>query len=129
MINSPPDTGAGTVRQVGLWEMNIVRLYLDDCSMDDRLSGQSELFVSDTPARLGQCVKPLREGTIKKYVLVSRIKRGSRVLQAHVLLDLLGHNHIALHSGAIHRPGQIRTVVYEGLEPLFTEDKERSDLC
>ncbi|HVU56796.1 MAG TPA: ATP-binding protein [Puia sp.] len=95
--------------------------------MDDRqyLWDRLNAFLSDTPIQIEEMRRA--EGHYKRTrYWASRIQRGARVLRSQVLLDVLQR----VISGCdkeeeVHELVQMVQVVYEGLEPLLQEEKEK----
>jgi len=95
--------------------------------MDDRqyLWDRLNAFLSDTPMQIEEMRRA--EGHYKRTrYWASKIKRGARVLRSQVLLEVL--QRIILHCDKeeeVHELVQMAQVVYEGLEPLLQEEKEK----
>jgi len=95
--------------------------------MDDRqyLWDRLNTFLSDTPMQIDEMRRAEGHHKRTRY-WASRIKRGARVLRSQVLLDVL--QRIIFHCDKeeeVHELVQMVQVVYEGLEPLLREEKEK----
>jgi PAS domain S-box-containing protein len=97
--------------------------------MDDRqyLWDRLSSFLSETPGQIEELRKAAIAGNHKKaFTWASRIKRGARVLQAHVLVGLLRQIRACCKvEEDVNELLQMVQVVYEGLEPLLREEKEK----
>jgi len=122
------DAQAGTEKG---WEMDFGPVYdlgllrqMDDRQyLWDRLNG----FVIDTPGRIAEMQTAAGQGDFEKLAYwAGRIKRNARVLQAHMLLSLLGKIELRCKGGKDAGDlVQMVGAVYEGLEPLLQEEKEK----
>jgi len=130
-INMLLDKNGAQARNEKEWETNAGPTY--DLGllrqMDDRqyLWDRVNAFITDTPGRIAEMQVAAVHGDREKLLYwAGRIKRGARVLQAHMLLGLLGQ--IELRTGRGEEViGLVQMVqaVYEGLEPLLQEEKEK----
>jgi PAS domain S-box-containing protein len=97
--------------------------------MDDRqyLWDRLNAFVTETPGRIAEMRKAAVEGEYEKVLyLAGRIKRSARVLQAHVMMNLLGQMEYQCRKGEeVIGLVQMVQLVYEGLEPLLQQEKEK----
>ncbi|MBN9383208.1 MAG: response regulator [Chitinophagaceae bacterium] len=112
------EMGAGPIYDLGLLQQMDDRQYLWD-----RLNA----FIIDTPGRIAEMQTAAGQGDGEKVVYwASRIKRGARVLQAHMLLGLLGQIEARCYEGE-DVTGLVRMVqsAYEGMELQLQEEKEK----
>lgn len=119
---SNDERGKGAAMNIGqAYDLGLLRQMDDRQYLWDRLNA----FLSDTPIQIGEMRRA--EGNYKRTrYWASRIKRGARVLRTQVLLDVL--QRIILHCDKeeeVHELVQMVQVVYEGLEPLLLEEKEK----
>jgi len=95
--------------------------------MDDKqyLWERVNTFLSDTPRQIEE-MRSAEGDTKRTRYWASRIRRGARVLGAQVLQDVLQQIISHCDKGEeVHELVQMAQVVYEGLEPLLLEEKEK----
>ena len=95
--------------------------------MDDRqyLWDRLNAFLSDTPKQIEEMRRAEGHHKNTRY-WASRIKQGARVLRSQVLLDVVQRIISHCDKGEeVHELVQMAQVVYEGLEPLLLEEKEK----
>ena len=95
--------------------------------MDDKqyLWERVNTFLSDTPIQIEEMRRAEGHHKRTRY-WASRIRRGARVLRAQVLLNILQQIISHCDKGEeVHELVQMAQVVYEGLEPLLLEEKEK----
>ncbi|HEY4209126.1 MAG TPA: ATP-binding protein [Puia sp.] len=103
------------------YDLGLLRQMDDRQYLWDRLSA----FLTDMPMQIEEMRRAAGEHKKTSY-WASRIQRSARVLRSQVLLDVL--QRIISHCDKeeeVHELVQMVQVVYEGLEPLLQEEKEK----
>lgn len=112
-------TGAINIGQA--YDLGLLRQMDDRQYLWDRLN----TFLSETPIHIEEIRRA--EGHYKRTrYWAGKIKRGARVLRSQVLLDVLQRIIIRCDKEEdVHELVQMVQVVYEGLEPLLLEEREK----
>jgi PAS domain S-box-containing protein len=121
LLGEDENTGTDSPNFGQAFDLGLLRQMDDRQYLWDRLNA----FLTDTPIQILNMRR--MEGDFKKIrYLASKIKRSARVLRSQMLLDLLQQIISRCDKETdVQELVQMVQVVYEGLEPLLVEEKEK----